>query len=202
MRSWPASCRPPSRSSSSRCAISRPGRPPPSLRRCRCGRSAAPSIGRFPGRCAAGSGKRPETRPESKGIEIAAPEGTPVQALHDGVVAFADPFAGFGNLVILDHGAQTFSLYGDLLEIGVKRGTRVERGQPVGTVGSAPTGSPGLYLEVRVDGRAVDPLQWLKKRRRCWVLMCGCPCGSVLVPCRTRTRYTCTLHAAPCPLHR
>ena len=48
--------------------------------------------------------------------------------------------------------------------IAVKRGARVERGQPVGTAGSAPTGSPGLYLEVRVDGRAVDPLQWLKKR--------------------------------------
>jgi septal ring factor EnvC (AmiA/AmiB activator) len=102
--------------------------------------------------------------PESKGIEIAAPEGTPVQALHEGLVAFADPFTGFGNLVILDHGGQTFSLYGDLLEIGVKRGTRVERGQPVGTSGSAPTGSPGLYLEVRVDGRAVDPLQWLRKQ--------------------------------------
>ena len=101
---------------------------------------------------------------ESKGIEIAAMEGTPVQALHEGLVAFADPFTGFGNLVILDHGGQTFSLYGDLLEIGVKRGTRVERGQAVGTSGSAPTGSPGLYLEVRVDGRAVDPLQWLKPR--------------------------------------
>ena len=100
----------------------------------------------------------------SKGIEIATPEGTPVQAFHEGVVAFADPFTGFGNLVILDHGGQTFSLYGDLLEIGVKRGIRVDRGQPVGTSGSAPTGAPGLYLEVRIDGRAVDPLQWLKKR--------------------------------------
>lgn len=102
--------------------------------------------------------------PESKGIDIAAPEGTPAQALHEGLVAFADPFTGFGNLVILDHGGQTFSLYGDLLEIAVKRGTRVEGGQAVGTSGSAPAGSPGLYLEVRVDGRAVDPLQWLKKQ--------------------------------------
>jgi septal ring factor EnvC (AmiA/AmiB activator) len=101
---------------------------------------------------------------ESKGIEIAASEGTPVRALHEGLVAFADPFTGFGNLVILDHGGQTFSLYGDLLEIGVKRGTRVERGQPVGTSGSAPTGAPGLYLEVRIDGKAEDPLQWLKNR--------------------------------------
>jgi septal ring factor EnvC (AmiA/AmiB activator) len=102
--------------------------------------------------------------PESKGIEIAATEGTPVQAVHEGTVAFADPFAGFGNLVIVDHGAQTFTLYGDLLEIAVKRGGRVERGQLVGSVGSAPAGPAGLYFEVRIDGRAVDPLQWLRKR--------------------------------------
>ena len=57
-------------------------------------------------------GQAAGTASESKGIEIAAPEGTPVQALHDGVVVFADPFTGFGNLVILDHGGQTFSLYG------------------------------------------------------------------------------------------
>jgi septal ring factor EnvC (AmiA/AmiB activator) len=102
--------------------------------------------------------------PESKGIEIAAAEGTPVQAVHEGTVAFADPFAGFGNLVIVDHGAQTFTLYGDLLEIAVKRGGRVERGQLVGSVGSAPAGPAGLYFEVRIDGQAVDPLQWLRKR--------------------------------------
>ena len=56
-------------------------------------------------------------------------------AVHDGVVAFADPFSGFGNLVILDHGAQTFSLYGNLLDIAVQKGMRVSAGQPVGTVG-------------------------------------------------------------------
>ncbi len=100
----------------------------------------------------------------SNGIEIAAPEGADRPAVHDGVVAFADTFAGFGNLVILDHGSQTFSLYGDLLDITVKKGARVERGQPVGTVGPTPAGPPGLYFELRVDGQPVDPLQWLKKR--------------------------------------
>jgi septal ring factor EnvC (AmiA/AmiB activator) len=99
----------------------------------------------------------------SAGIEIAAEEGAPVHAIHEGIVAFADPFSGFGNLVIVDHGSQTFSLYGDLLEIEAKRGSRVERGQPVGSVGTSPGGTSGLYFELRVDGRAVDPLQWLKK---------------------------------------
>lgn len=99
----------------------------------------------------------------SAGIEIAAEEGAPVHAIHEGIVAFADPFSGFGNLVIVDHGSQTFSLYGDLLEIQAKRGSRVERGQPIGSVGTSPGGTSGLYFELRVDGRAVDPLQWLKK---------------------------------------
>jgi septal ring factor EnvC (AmiA/AmiB activator) len=100
----------------------------------------------------------------SNGIAIAAAEGSPVAAVHDGVVAFADTFGGFGNLVIVDHGAQCFSLYGDLLEVSVKKGARIERGQVVGSVGPAPAGPPELYFELRIDGQSVDPLQWLKKR--------------------------------------
>jgi murein hydrolase activator len=97
-------------------------------------------------------------------IAIIAPEGSPVAAIHDGVVAFADTFGGFGNLVIVDHGSQNFSLYGDLLEMSVKKGARVERGQVIGTLGPAPAGPPELYFELRIDGQSVDPLQWLKKR--------------------------------------
>ena len=100
----------------------------------------------------------------SNGIEIAAEDGASALAIHEGVVAFADTFAGFGNLVILDHGSQNFSLYGDLLEIAVKKGARLERGQVVGAIGPTPAGAPGLYFELRVDGRPVDPLQWLRKR--------------------------------------
>ncbi len=99
----------------------------------------------------------------SNGMEIGAAEGTSVVAVYDGVVAFAGSFAGFGNLVILDHGSKAFSLYGNLLEMTVKKGDQVERGQAVGTVGAPPAGQPGLYFELRVDDRPVDPLQWLKK---------------------------------------
>src|SRR6185436_3852709 len=102
--------------------------------------------------------------PPSNGIEIAAPEGARVSAVHEGVVAFADSFSGFGNLVIVDHGAQAFSLYGNLLDIGVKKGAIVEAGQALGTVGASLTGPDGLYFELRVDGQPVDPFQWLKKR--------------------------------------
>ena len=100
----------------------------------------------------------------SHGIEIGAADGAPAQAIHDGVVAFADTFAGFGNLVILDHGSQAFSLYGNLVDLAVAKGGRVERGQTVGRVGPSPAGPPGLYFELRVDGQPVDPLQWLRKR--------------------------------------
>jgi septal ring factor EnvC (AmiA/AmiB activator) len=87
-----------------------------------------------------------------------------VTAVHEGVVAFADVFSGFGKLVIVDHGAQTFSLYGNLADVGVTRGAHVQHGDAVGTVGVAATGAAGLYFELRVDGRAVDPLEWLRRK--------------------------------------
>jgi septal ring factor EnvC (AmiA/AmiB activator) len=98
------------------------------------------------------------------GIEIAAPEGTPVRALHSGTVSYAEPFAGFGNLVIVDHGANAYSLYGYLSSITTVRGAVVDASSEVGRVGMAPAGPAALYLEMRVDGRSVDPVQWLKPR--------------------------------------
>jgi murein hydrolase activator len=100
----------------------------------------------------------------SNGVEIATADGADTRAVHEGVVAFAGAFAGFGNLVILDHGSQTFSLYGDLLDVNVKKGERVAKGQPLGSVGPTASGATGLYFELRVDGQPVDPLQWLKRR--------------------------------------
>jgi septal ring factor EnvC (AmiA/AmiB activator) len=98
------------------------------------------------------------------GIEISAPEGTGVAAVHPGAVDYADAFSGFGNLVIVDHGANYYSLYGYLGSIEVARGQRVEAGTELGRVGTAPAGPAALYFELRVDGRSVDPIQWLKPR--------------------------------------
>jgi septal ring factor EnvC (AmiA/AmiB activator) len=119
---------------------------------------------------AAGAVRRPFNRTAgargatANGIEIAATEGGAVQAVHEGIVAFADTFAGFGTLVILDHGSRSFSLYGNLLDVAVAKGDRIEAGRTVGRVGLSPTGAAGLYFEMRVDGQPVDPLQWLKRR--------------------------------------
>ena len=107
---------------------------------------------------------RSGTSTAATALEIGAPEGASVTAIHEGTVAFADAFGGFGNLVIVEHGSQNFSLYGNLLEITVAKGDRLERGQPIGTVGLAPAGSSELHFELRIDGQSVDPLQWLKKR--------------------------------------
>jgi septal ring factor EnvC (AmiA/AmiB activator) len=102
--------------------------------------------------------------PLSSGIEIEAAEGTAVHAVHGGTVSFADAFAGFGNLVIIEHDARNFSLYGHLLDILVVRGARLESGAEVGSVGRSPGGAAGLYFELRIDARPVDPLQWLRVR--------------------------------------
>jgi murein hydrolase activator len=98
------------------------------------------------------------------GVEITATEDTPVRAIHSGTVGFADAFSGFGNLVILDHGGNNYSLYGYLSTITAKQGDRVDGGAELGRVGMAPAGAPALYFEMRIDGRSVDPVQWLKPR--------------------------------------
>jgi septal ring factor EnvC (AmiA/AmiB activator) len=98
------------------------------------------------------------------GIEIGAPEDTPVRTIHAGTVGYADVFTGFGNLVIVEHGSNNYSLYGYLRTISVQRGAAVEAGAELGRVGSTPAGPPALYFEMRIDARSVDPLQWLKAR--------------------------------------
>ena len=97
------------------------------------------------------------------GIEISASAGSLVKAVHEGQVAFADTFTGFGNLVILDHGGQSYSLYGYLSSLAVERGTHVDDQTILGTVGRAPAGASALYFELRIDGEPVDPVEWLQE---------------------------------------
>jgi septal ring factor EnvC (AmiA/AmiB activator) len=97
------------------------------------------------------------------GIEISLAEGQPVRAVHEGTVAYADAFTGFGNLVIVDHADGAYSLYGYLSTVDIVRGDHVDAQSRIGASGRNPTGNPTLYFEMRVDGKPVDPLQWLKK---------------------------------------
>ena len=99
------------------------------------------------------------------GIEIGVPSGTPVRAVHAGTVAYAAPFTGFGTLVIVDHGSGAFTLYGHLTDTTVGTNARVNRGDVVGRAGRTPEGDPAAYFELRIDGRPVDPVQWLRSTR-------------------------------------
>jgi len=97
------------------------------------------------------------------GIELSLAEDKPVHAVHEGTVAYADPFSGYGNLVIVEHGGNTYSLYGHLSSLSVKKGDSVDPSTTVGLTGRNPAGNPALYFELRIDGQPVDPLQWLKR---------------------------------------
>jgi septal ring factor EnvC (AmiA/AmiB activator) len=101
---------------------------------------------------------------QRNGLLIAATEGDAVRAVHEGRVAYASPFTGFGNLVILEHGEGDYSLYGHLRSLSVSPGATVRRDGILGETGLTPSGTAGLYFELRVDGRPVDPLQWLRRR--------------------------------------
>lgn len=94
-----------------------------------------------------------------KGIDIAAPAGTPVYAAADGVVSGAGYFKnGYGNLVVLKHGDSIATYYGHLSVIGVSRGAGVRKGDLIGKVGSTGKSTgPHLHFEVRRGGQALDP---------------------------------------------
>lgn len=92
------------------------------------------------------------------GMDLAAPLGAQVRAIADGVVVYADPYAGYGNLVVIMHKAGITTHYGHLSKIDVQPGKHVRAGQIIATVGSTGISTgPHLHLEVRINGEAVDP---------------------------------------------
>lgn len=101
------------------------------------------------------------------GIGIAAAEGTPVKAVAAGVVALVDEsLATYGRTVVIQHGGNDYSVYSSLGKITVTKGTKVAKGQAIGTVGkSDPEMEPHLHFEMRPGQRAVDPLEWLRSRK-------------------------------------
>ncbi len=122
-----------------------------------------PARGRIANRFGREINSRFGTAVVRNGIEIAIPEGQRVNAVHEGTVAYADQFTGYGTLVIVEHGGGAFSLYGHLSTVQVARGDRVEPGSTLGLSGRNPNGNPSLYFELRIDAQPVDPLQWLQK---------------------------------------
>lgn len=92
------------------------------------------------------------------GVDYAAPTGTAVRSVGDGIVDFAGVQGGFGNVVFVNHRSGHTTVYAHLSSIGVQRGERVSQGQSIGAVGATgwATG-PHLHFEFRVNGQHQDP---------------------------------------------
>jgi murein DD-endopeptidase MepM/ murein hydrolase activator NlpD len=97
------------------------------------------------------------------GINVAVPEGTPVKAAEDGVVAYSgNELKGYGNLVLVRHSNGYVTAYAHASELLVKRGDTIKRGQVIAKSGqSGEVGSPQLHFEIRKGSSPVDPLQFL-----------------------------------------
>ena len=97
------------------------------------------------------------------GINLAVPEGTPVKAAEDGVVAYSgNELKGYGNLVLVRHANGYVTAYAHASELLVKRGDLIKRGQVIAKSGqSGEVGSPQLHFEIRKGSTPVDPLQFL-----------------------------------------
>ena len=97
-----------------------------------------------------------------KGIDLAAPRGTPVYAAADGMVAKAQRFGTYGKYIQIEHGGQIETRYAHLSGYAVAAGDYVHKGELIGYVGSTGRSTgPHLHYEVRVDGEAVDPMPYL-----------------------------------------
>ena len=103
-----------------------------------------------------------ETYVMHNGLDIDAPLEAPVRAVHEGSVVFVERFQGYGLMVIVDHGSKHHSLYAHLADTQVQVGQHVAAGDPVGSVGDGVEG-PGLYFEMRFQGKPEDPTEWLKR---------------------------------------
>ncbi len=114
------------------------------------------------GKVIAGYGAKTNGK-SNDGINLAVPEGTPVKAAEDGVVAYSgNELKGYGNLVLVRHANGYVTAYAHASELLVKRGDTVKRGQIIAKSGqSGEVGSPQLHFEIRKGSNPVDPLQFL-----------------------------------------
>jgi len=93
------------------------------------------------------------------GVDYAAPNGTPVRTVGDGIVEFAGVQNGYGNVITIQHSPEQSTTYAHLSRIDVRKGERVEQGERIGAVGATgwATG-PHLHFEFKLKGAQIDPL--------------------------------------------
>ena len=131
----------------------------------KAGVADAPAGFRWPvhGRVIAGFGPKTNGQ-QNDGINVAVPEGTPVKAAEDGVVAYAgNELKGYGNLVLVRHANGYVTAYAHAKELMVKRGDTIKRGQVIAKSGQTGTvDSPQLHFEIRKGPSPVDPMPMLQ----------------------------------------
>jgi septal ring factor EnvC (AmiA/AmiB activator) len=98
----------------------------------------------------------------SKGIAIEAPSGTVVKPVHEGVVMYSGYLRGYGNTIIVNHGYQYYSITSRLERLFAKKGAKVNEKSEIGIMGDTATlMNEGLYFEIRLGSKNLDPLKWL-----------------------------------------
>jgi septal ring factor EnvC (AmiA/AmiB activator) len=115
------------------------------------------------GQVAAKFGSKRGDGPSWKGVFIRAAEGADVKAVAAGRIVFSEWLRGFGNLIIVDHGGQYMSIYGNNQTLLKRAGALVKSGDSIASAGnSGGNEESGLYFELRHQGRAFDPASWVK----------------------------------------
>ena len=100
----------------------------------------------------------------SSGIDIRAKNGLEIKAVYDGKIIHSGYLRGYGNLIIIDHGQQYFSMISRIADIYIKENTKVKKGEIIGMTGeSDKLFGEGLHFEIRRGSKPEDPLVWLKK---------------------------------------
>ncbi|AXK41231.1 MULTISPECIES: M23 family metallopeptidase [Erythrobacter] len=115
-------------------------------------------------------------RRNHNGVDLAAPTGTPIYATADGYVSKAEWFSSYGKYVSIEHGANLQTRFAHMSGIAVEAGTRVKKGDIIGYVGSTGRSTgPHLHYEVRIDGKAVNPVPYMveSEAQRAFALATG-----------------------------
>ena len=116
------------------------------------------------GELVASFGARRADGPNWKGLFIKAAEGAEVKTIAAGEIIFADWMRGFGNLLVVDHGGQYMTIYGNNQSLLKRPGDKLKAGEVIATVGnSGGNEQSGLYFEMRYQGRAIDPSSWMNR---------------------------------------
>ncbi len=107
----------------------------------------------------------PRGRKHHDGIDIPAPRGTPIIAADTGVVIYSDNgIRGYGNMIVIAHGDDIFTVYAHNRKNKVDKGDRVDKGQVIGLVGNTGRSTgPHLHFEIRVKNKVRNPAQFLSK---------------------------------------